>query len=120
MSTNERRVVVTGIGLLSPLGNSMEALSSALKNNKSGIQTMPEWDKIENLRSKVAGVCDNVDEKLIPRKYRRTMGRVAILSSIAALDAVRDSGLSESDISSTECGVSFGSTEGSTATIERF
>jgi len=90
-----RRVVVTGVGVLSPLGNSMEALSSALKTNQSGIIQMPEWDEIENLRSKVAGVCGDFDEKIIPRKYRRTMGRVSILSSIAVLDAVQDSGLDD-------------------------
>lgn len=115
-----RRVVVTGMGVLSPLGNSTDELASALTSNRSGIRAMPEWDAIENLRSKVAGICDGVDDKTIPRKYRRTMGRVALLSSIAALDAVRDSGLTKSEVSSTDCGVSFGSTEGSTAAIERF
>jgi 3-oxoacyl-[acyl-carrier-protein] synthase II len=48
------------------------------------------------------------------------MGRVAILSSIAAIDAVRDSGLEDADISSEDCGVSFGSTEGSTTSMEKF
>lgn len=118
--SEKRRVVVTGIGVLSPVGNSMEALSAALKKNQSGIRKMPEWDGIENLRSKVAGVCEDIDEKIIPRKFRRTMGRVAILSSIAAIDAVRDSGLDDADISSEGCGVSFGSTEGSTTSMEKF
>jgi len=116
----KRRVVVTGIGVLSPIGNSMEAISAALKKNQSGIRKMPEWDGIENLRSKVAGVCEDVDEKTVPRKYRRTMGRVAILSAIAAIEAVRDSGLDEEDIASEDCGVSFGSTEGSTTSMEKF
>ncbi len=118
--SEKRRVVVTGIGVLSPVGNSMDAISAALKTSQSGIIKMPEWDAIENLRSKVAGVCKDIDEKTVPRKYRRTMGRVAILSAIAAIDAVRDSGLDDEDIASESCGVSFGSTEGSTTSMEKF
>jgi 3-oxoacyl-[acyl-carrier-protein] synthase II len=114
------RVVVTGIGVLSPLGNSMEALSSALREQKSGIQKMPEWDGIENLRCKVAGLCPDFDEKQIPRQFRRTMGRVGILAAMAALQAVSDSGLEPDEVSSEKCGVSFGSTEGSTTSMEVF
>lgn len=114
------RVVVTGIGVISPLGNSMEALSSGIREQKSGIRKMPEWDEIENLRCKVAGLCDGFDEKRIPRQFRRTMGRVGILASMAALQAVADSGLAEEEVSSEKCGVSFGSTEGSTTSMEIF
>ena len=118
---NDRpRVVVTGIGILSPLGNSMDELSAAIREQKSGIRQMPEWDGIENLRCKVAGICGGFDEKQIPRQYRRTMGRVGILASMAALQAVADSGLTESETASTQCGVSFGSTEGSTTSMEIF
>jgi 3-oxoacyl-[acyl-carrier-protein] synthase II len=118
---NDRpRVVVTGIGVLSPLGNSMDALSAAIRAQKSGIRQMPEWDGIENLRCKVAGICKDFHEKQIPRQYRRTMGRVGILASIAALQAVADSGLSETETASTQCGISFGSTEGSTTSMEIF
>ncbi len=117
---HQPRVVVTGIGVLSPLGNSVAALSSALREQKSGIQKMPEWDEIENLRCKVAGLCPDFDEKQIPRQYRRTMGRVGILAAMAALQAVADSGLEQDEISSEKCGVSFGSTEGSTTSMEVF
>lgn len=118
--SDQPRVVVTGIGVLSPLGNSVTALSSALREQKSGIQKMPEWDGIENLRCKVAGLCPDFDEKQIPRQYRRTMGRVGILAAMSALQAVSDSGLEPDEVSSEKCGVSFGSTEGSTTSMEVF
>jgi len=118
--TLDRRVVVTGIGFLSPVGNTLSELSWAIQNDLSGIRKMPEWGKIQNLRTKVAGICQHVDESKIPRAYRRTMGRVAILAALAAKEAVVDSGLSENDIASSHCGVSFGSTEGSSGAMENF
>ncbi|MCP4131316.1 MAG: beta-ketoacyl-ACP synthase [bacterium] len=117
---NNRRVVVTGIGLYSPLGNSVPELSENLRSGKSGIVQMPEWDKVDKLRTKIGGICGNFDEKEIPRNFRRTMGRVAILGALAARDAVKDSGLGENLVASPRCGVSFGSTEGSTGTQEKF
>ncbi|MDY6967847.1 MAG: beta-ketoacyl-ACP synthase [Spirochaetota bacterium] len=115
-----RRVVVTGIGLRSPIGNSLEELTDSLLNNRSGVKKMPQWNSIDNLRTKVAGVCDNVDEKEIPRKYRRSMGRVAILAALGVQDAIRDSGLDDNMIASPECGLSFGSTAGSSQSMEDF
>lgn len=118
--TAEKRVVITGIGLRSPIGNTLREVSESLKNDHSGVIYMPEWEKIENLRTKVAGVCGNIIEDEIPRKFRRTMGRVGILASLAANDAVKDSGIDENIIASPECGISFGSTEGSSSAMEKF
>lgn len=117
---DDKRVVVTGIGFLSPLGNSIEQLEWALQNNQSGIQPMPEWDGIENLRTRVAGVCRDVDEYLIPRTCRRTMGRVALLAALSARSAMLDAGLEAEAAASPACGVSFGSTEGSTGAMDEF
>jgi len=118
--SNERRIVVTGIGLRTPIGNSMNELGESLRVGKSGVVRMDEWKNIGNLKTGVAGVCQNIDEKLIPHKYRRTMGRVSILATLAAMDAVAESGLDEDFIASPECGVSFGSTSGSSNTLESF
>lgn len=110
------RVVVTGMGLRTPIGNTFQEVTEALKIGKSGIRHMADWDKIERLRTKVAGVCDiEGQEATIPRNYRRGMGRVAILATLAAMDAVKDSDLGEDEIGSALCGVSFGSTAGSTS-----
>jgi len=98
----------------------MDQLAHALQNNRSGIVVMPHWEKIGNLRTRLAGVCGEVDETRIPRKFRRSMGRVTILAALAAQDAVENSGLDPELVASPACGVSFGSTAGSSASLERF
>jgi len=119
MSVN-RRVMVTGIGFRSPIGNSLSELQESLEKNRSGIKYISKWEQLENLRTKVAGVCEDIDEMSIPRKHRRSMGRVAILAALATQDAVNDSGLDERKIASSECGLSFGSTAGSSHSMESF
>jgi 3-oxoacyl-[acyl-carrier-protein] synthase II len=114
----DRRVVVTGMGLRSPIGNSLTDFSQSLKQSRSGVVRMDEWDQIDHLHTKVAGVCKGIDEKVIPRSARRGMGRVAILAALASQDAITDSNLSEEQISSPECGISFGSTAGSSHSLE--
>ncbi len=111
---NSRRVVVVGMGIRSPIGNTLEELVDSLKERRSGICPMPEWQKIERLRTRVAGLCDiEGEEESIPRSYRRSMGRVAIMAGLSAMDAIKASGLREEEIASQICGVSYGSTEGS-------
>ena len=115
-----KRVVVTGIGFRSPIGHTMEGLKRSLLDGSSGVRTIPEWDRIRHMRTRLAGVCDGVDEKAIPRAVRRSMGRVSILAALATMDAVSDSGLTEDFIGSEDCGVSFGSTAGSSQAMEDF
>jgi 3-oxoacyl-[acyl-carrier-protein] synthase II len=117
---NDRRVVVTGMGLRSPIGNAPSELSASLKSDQTGVVVIPEWEQIGNLRTRVAGVCDGIDESVIPRAYRRSMGRVSALAALSAQDAIRDAGLSEEVIGSTDCGLSFGSTAGSSKSLEKF
>jgi 3-oxoacyl-[acyl-carrier-protein] synthase II len=113
---DKRRVVVTGMGLRTPIGNTLATVLDALKTGRSGIRYMPDWEQIDRMRTKVAGICDiDGEEASIPRSFRRSMGRVSILAALAALDAVKDSGLDETEIASPACGVSFGSTAGSTS-----
>ncbi len=112
---DKRRVVVVGMGIRSPIGNTVEEFVKSLKERRSGICIMPEWQKMTRLRTRVAGLCHiEGEEKLLPRQYRRSMGRVAMLAALSAIDAVKASGLSEEEIASQACGVSYGSTEGST------
>ena len=111
---NKRRVVIVGMGIRSPIGNTPGELVNSLKERRSGISIIPEWGGIKNLRTRVAGLCDiEGQEESIPRQYRRSMGRVALLAALSAMDAVKASGLSEEEIGSQACGVSYGSTEGS-------
>ena len=111
---NKRRVVIVGAGMRSPIGNTLEEFVKSLKERRSGIRIMPEWQDINRLRTRVAGLCHiNGEEEIIPRTIRRSMGRVAMLAALSAIDAVKASGLSEEEIASQNCGVSYGSTEGS-------
>ncbi|TET35826.1 MAG: hypothetical protein E3J72_09975 [Planctomycetota bacterium] len=115
-----RRVVITGRGITSPIGNDLESVAKALAEGISGIRYMEEWEKVKGLRSRVAGVVDGIEPKSIKRKYRRTMGRMAVLASLAAKDAVDDAGLGDGEIHSERAGVAMGSTTGSGQVLEKF
>lgn len=112
-----RRVVITGVGLNSPLGNSYDELYENLKNEKCGIEYIPEWEDIQSLGTKVAGLVKNIDLMAIPRKFRRSMGRVAQLSAVSTGEAIADAGLSQATLSSKRCGLAFGSTMGGNETM---
>lgn len=109
-----RRVVVVGAGLRTPIGNTLDEFVKSLREQRSGISIMPQWEDIKRLRTRLAGLCNiEGEEESIARQYRRSMGRVAILAALATLDAVKASGLSQEEIASPLCGVSYGSTAGS-------
>lgn len=118
--TNDIRVVVTGIGFRSPIGHTMDELKTSLAEGRSGIRYIPEWEKVGHMRTRLSGVCDGIDEKIIPRPVRRSMGRLSVLAALSVMDAVKDSGLAEDFIGSGKCGVSYGSTEGSSQAMEDF
>ena len=120
MSSKGNRVVVTGMGLRSPLGHTPKALRDGMLSNRSGIRTMAEWGALDGLRTRVGAPCEGIDASEIPRKYSRTMGRVGMLAALSVRDAIADSGLSAEVIASPDCGVAFGSTVGSTASQEDF
>ena len=107
-----RRVVVTGMGLVSCLGNTLEAVSASLRDARSGIRDIPEYAEL-NMRSRIAGlpVIDLVAE--IDRKLKRFMGDAAAYAYIAMRSAIADAGLEESHIRNPRTGVIAGSGGGS-------
>ncbi|MDX1295124.1 MAG: beta-ketoacyl-ACP synthase [Sulfurimonadaceae bacterium] len=107
-----RRVVITGVGMLSPLGHDMETLKTSLEAMKSGVHAMPEWSEFEGLESRVCGLVDWNDYKAIPRRDRRSMGRVALMAAKTMQDAIADSGLTQEEVSNPRTGIAFGSTMG--------
>ena len=114
----KRRAVVTGIGVVSPLGNSAQELYSALKENRSGIRAMTEWH--DRFGRNIAGApvtLDPVAVKRINRKVRRTMGPAALFSGLAAQEAVEQSGLDAEFLSSGRVACVIGSTVGSAASM---
>lgn len=112
-------VVITGMGFLSPIGNSKSEVWGNLVNGHCGIKGLPHWSKYSSLRSLVAGVVENIDEKSIPRKFRRTMGRVAKLAALAAQQAVQDAELDTQLLSSGRTGIAMGSTLGSPEAFQK-
>ena len=93
-----KRVVVTGMGIISCLGNNQEEVYKALLNSKSGI-TFSEEYKEYNLKSHVHGKPNIKLEDHIDRKVIRFMGEGSAYNYIAMNEAIKDSGLEEKDIS---------------------
>lgn len=115
-----RRVVITGYGALSPIGNTPEAIADALEHGKSGVRSMPEWASWVDLHTRVGGVVLGIDEKSIPREYRRSMGRVAILAALAAKDAIAHARLQPELLASHRVGLSIGQTVGSPSAMQLY
>src|SRR4051812_28135139 len=88
-----RRVVITGMGALTPIGNDAEAIVTSLRTGRSGIRAMPEWAAWADLHTGVGGVVEGFDEKIIPREFRRSMARVAQLAAEASKRALAHSRL---------------------------
>ena len=107
-----RRVVVTGMGVVSCLGNDGATVSSALRDSRSGIRAVPDYVEL-GLRSHVAGVpeIDLVAE--IDRKLKRFMGDAAAYAYVSMRDAIAKSGLSAEQVSNPRTGVIAGSGGGS-------
>ena len=114
------RVVVTGIGMLSPIGNDAASVVEGLKNGRSGIKAMEEWKVMKGLNSFVGGEVTGFDPKRIPRHARRTMGKVSVMATIAAEDAAKDAGLAPEYLRSGRAGISLGSTTGSPKCMSDF
>ena len=115
------RVVVTGTGVLSPIGNSVEASVASLQAGRSGVRAMPEWDFVSDLKGRIGASVEGIDFKAhFDRKDRRTMGRVAQLAVHASQQAVATSGLDASVLASPRTAVTFGSTHGSGSEADAF
>jgi len=113
-----RRVVVTGIGIASPLGCDLTSASSRLRANDHGIAPMPEWDGIGHLAPRVAAPVVVPKALELSHKAARTMGRVAQLATIATTIAIRDAALGPDEFADGTIGVAYGSTHGSSQANE--
>lgn len=107
-----RRVVVTGMGMVSCLGNAANVVSLALRDSLSGIRFVPEYAEL-GLRSQVAGAPDLDIEAAIDRKLRRFMGDAAAYAYVAMRDAIADAGLAIEHVRHPRSGVIAGSGGGS-------
>ena len=107
-----KRVVVTGMGIVSCLGNDKESVTASLREGRSGIRFKEEYKEM-GLRSNVAGQVDIDISEHIDRKPLRFMGDAAAYAYIAMGQAIADSGLSEDQVSNIRTGIVAGSGGGS-------
>lgn len=109
-----KRVVVTGMGITSCLGNTLDEVSTALKSGRSGIIRREEYIEM-GMRSHVAGVIDLDLASLIDRKLLRFMGPAAAYAHISMANAIAHAGLEQCDVSTPRTGIIAGSGGASSA-----
>jgi len=103
-----RRVVVTGMGIVSCIGNDKETVVNALRESKSGISFQEDYQE-RGFRSHVAGAVDIDKSEFIDRKTQRFMGDAAAFAYIAMQQAIKDAGLSDEQVSNIRTGLVAGS-----------
>jgi 3-oxoacyl-[acyl-carrier-protein] synthase II len=113
-----RRVVVTGLGTINPLGNSVNKSWKALIESSSGISSIKSFD-VTDYPCKIAGSIDDslIDENIVSLRDQRKVDRFITLGLIAANEAVLDSGFVSSEENEERCGVMVGSGIGGLDTI---
>jgi len=111
-----RRVVISGLGVVSCLGNSQDEVVESLREGRSGISFNESYAEM-GLRSQISGRVDIDTAEHIDRKVRRFMGDAAAYAYIAMQQAIDDSGLEEGDISDPRTGLIASSGGASSANI---
>ncbi|POF32915.1 beta-ketoacyl-ACP synthase I [Roseibium marinum] len=103
-----RRVVVTGMGIVSSIGSNVEEVLSSLREGKSGISFAPDYAE-HGFRSQIHGKPDIDIPSLVDKRQLRFMGDGAAYNFIAMQQAISDSGLEETDVSNVRTGLIMGS-----------
>lgn len=107
-----RRVVITGMGITSCLGNDLDTVSSALREGRAGIRHLPDHTEA-GLRSHVGGNIELDLDAQIDRKVKRFMSDASAYAYIAMRDAIADAGLDEAQVANPRTGLIAGSGGGS-------
>ncbi len=117
-----KRVVIVGVGALSPLGHDWPTVLQQLRAERNVVRHMDEWDAYEGLHTRLGALAAPFE--LPPhfnRKTMRSMGRVAVMATLASERALTDAGLlGDPLLTSGAMGVSYGSSAGSPAAIGNF
>ncbi len=107
-----KRVVITGLGVISSIGNNKEEVLNSLREGKSGIEIVPDFIEM-GMRSHVAGTIKLEPSELIDRKIYRFMGDAAAYAYLSMKEAIEDAGLSEEHVSNDRTGLVIGAGTGS-------
>jgi len=111
-----RRVVVTGMGIVSCLGNDLDSVSLSLAEGRPGIRMAPGYAEM-GLRSQVAGIPQIEIDQHLDRRDLRFMGDAAAFAAISLKSAILDAGLTQTDVSSPRTGLIAGSGGASPANV---
>ena len=103
-----KRAVITGLGIVSPLGNNIAATRQSLLDTRSGIKFQESYQEM-GMRCHLAGSIDLDTAELIDRKLHRFMGDAAAFSYIAMQEAIADAGLADAEVSNERTGIVAGS-----------
>ncbi|HET9122745.1 MAG TPA: beta-ketoacyl-ACP synthase II [Acidiferrobacteraceae bacterium] len=115
---SKRRVVITGLGIVSPLGIGLEANWAAITAGRSGIRRISHFDAT-GFPSMIAGEVPGFDPtQFLPEKEARKMDRFIQLGMAAGIEAIRDAGLGDAEVDPERIGVHIGSGIGGVRTIE--
>ena len=117
---SQRRVVITGIGAMSPLGGSVPEMWRGLVEGRNAVRHCSWLADVKGLRTTVAACVPALDASGIDRKKRRYMSKMSIYATIAAREALQMAALGTDQVQGLRTGVCFGSTTGSTIETERF
>lgn len=116
-----KRVVITGRGAVSPFGLGVDNLLTNLWQGNSAARVIEEWKDIKGFNSFIAAPVPPLEsKKMLPRSVRRTAGKIAVYSILAAREAIEDAGFDEDTLRSGSIGVVAGSTTGSPQAYEDF
>ena len=113
------KVAITGIGIVSCLGNTPETVGESLRRGKSGIVFDPERERLGFQSPLTSIIRDFRPRESIPRKHRKGMPEFAVQTCSASLDALEMAGLSEKDIQNPETGMIFGCDSSSESVMEQ-
>lgn len=115
---SERRVVITGLGTISPLGNNLQSTWQGLVSGKSGVSLVTKFDT-SNFPSRIGGQVTDFDpEQVVEKKAVRRYDKFSLFAMAAAREAWADSGLTENNVDPTRAGVILGTGIGGLEILE--
>jgi len=116
-----KRVVVTGMAGISPLGNGWQQVGARLKAQATGIQTIESWGKYAGLNTRLGAPADFTRPEHYSRKQTRSMGRIALMATYATELALIDAGLlNDPCLCNGQTGIAYGSSGGSYDALAEF